>query len=153
MSCPRYLIPLLLAFLVNAPLPSAAHAQQSTTLPEIRLVNPSGVLIGNMYLCSGVDWESCRTKTAEKIGASRFYSHPEADSLGGRKVSQGEPLDLGGVGSFALFVREMGLTGGEWFMHVVDVRPIPPVVDFDVHTNRTSIPAVGFSVSVSRSKP
>lgn len=152
MAGPRKLIPLLLAFLVYALPQSAAQAQQATTLPDIRLVNPSGVLIGNMYLCSGVDWESCRTKTAEKIRASRFYSHPEADGLGGRKVNQGEPLDLGGVGSFALFVREMGLTGGEWFMHLVNLHPIPPVVDYDVHTNTTSIPAVGFSVSVSRSK-
>lgn len=120
----RNLVPLLLAFLVPALPPSAAQAQQSPTLPQIRLVNQRGVMISNMYLCSGADWVACKDKTVAKMRGEMFYSYPERDNLGGRQVQQGETIDLGGVGSFALFTREGGQFGPpSWFMQLVDVHP------------------------------
>lgn len=124
MSNPRKLVPLLLAFLVHALPSSAAHAQEATTLPQIRLVNPRDVTISKMYLCSGADWVTCKDKTVAKMQGEMFYSYPERDNLGGRQVSPGETVDLGGVGSFALFTREGGGFGPPaWFMQLVDVHP------------------------------
>lgn len=124
MSSPRSLLPLLLAVLVYALPSSAANAQEATTLPQIRLVNHRGVFISNMYLCAGADWVACKDNTTAKMDAEMFYSYPERDNLGGRKVSEWETIDLGGVASFALFTLEGGGFGPpSWFMQLVDVHP------------------------------
>lgn len=157
---PRIFIPFLFAVIVHMLPPAAAHAQQSTTLPKIRLANETGTRISNMYFCSGADWESCRTRAAAKMRGDMYYSYPEHDNLGGRKVNQGETVDLRGVGSFALFVEKASTWGpASWSMLLVNVKPaaavpvsgpVPPVVDFDVHTYASSSPAVGFSVSAGK---
>ena len=122
MPIDRILISLLLAVLSHA-LPPAVQAQESTTLPQIRLVNQRSAIVSNLYLCVGSDWAACRTTAEAKVRADPSYSFPESDNLGGRKVSPNETVDLGGVGSFALFLTVSDLVGRLRFMRVVDVHP------------------------------
>lgn len=114
-----------LVLLLAAPL-SSAHAQQSTTLPQIRIGSKVGVIV-NMYLCSGANWEACRDSTAAKLTLEPHFPFPELENFGGQQVKKGDTRDLGGVGSFALFVRHGGLMGPEWWLYLVDVTAATPV--------------------------
>lgn len=111
--------------MLAAPL-SAVRAQESTTLPQVRIVSKVGVIV-NMYLCSGADWVTCKDSTAAKLRREPHFPYPELTDLGGQQVKKGDTRDLGGVGSFALFVRHGGLMGPEWWLYVVDVRAGAPV--------------------------
>lgn len=75
-------LPLALVLALAAPL-SAVHAQESTTLPQVRIVSKVGVIV-NMYLCSGADWVPCRDSTAAKLRREPHYPFPERDDFGGQ---------------------------------------------------------------------
>lgn len=127
MSDFRKLILLPLAFILAfAAAPSAVRAQESTTLPQVRIVSKVGVIV-NMYLCSGADLATCRDSTAAKLRREPHYPYPERDGFGGQQIQKGDSRDLGGVGSFALFVRHGGYMGPEWWMYLVDVTAGTPV--------------------------
>lgn len=148
----RRFTPLLLALVLSLAAPlSAAHAQQSTTLPQVRIGSKVGVIV-NMYLCSGSNWETCRDSTAAKLRSEPHYPYPERDDFGGQQIQKGDARDLGGVGSFALFVRHGGLMGPEWWLYVVDVHAGAPVtvtasVTGTLQTSGGMAPVNGLSVT------
>lgn len=122
----RFTALLLACVLVLAAPLSAVRAQQSATLPQVRIVSKVGVIV-NMYLCSGADWMTCRDSTAAKLHREPHFPYPELADLGGQQVKLGDTRDLGGVGSFGLFVRHGGYMGPEWWLYVVDVRAGVPL--------------------------
>jgi len=126
----------LAALLLGAPAWSLASAQQSTSLPAIRLVADvqTASEISNMYICSGPAWISCSSKVAEKT-SDGLYAYPEDDNLGGRQVHRNEMNDLGGSEEFTLFIHYSDGFGGMpyWTGYQVKVEtgvPVPIIAPF-----------------------
>lgn len=110
-----------------APVSSIASAQ-TPALPQIHLLSELQFsrAADEMYLCSGTDWEECKSAMDTNI-QDEFYESPEQDSLGGAQVRQSQIVDLGGVPVFVLYVQYVGMSGPYWEAYhvVVTQQPVP----------------------------
>lgn len=112
----------LLAFaFLHALSPVAVSAQESATLPQIRLVSSSQWQYGlEVYLCSGPAVASCKD-----FMRTTYDMNPDLASRGGQRLQINDTGTLAGRPTFLLYLKP-GL-GGRWVGYEVTVQTGNPV--------------------------
>lgn len=111
---------LLACAFLHALSPAAASAQESATLPQIRLVSSSQWRYGlQVYLCSGPAVASC-----QEFMGTNFDMNPDLASHGGQRLKVNDTGTLAGRPTFLLYFNRSPI---QWVGYEVTVRTGNPV--------------------------